>query len=130
MKRRSFLGALSVAATSPKAVAKAAAPTFNDLQLPGIAASVFLPDDGVGIGGKMSRMERAKVDLAKLLGKSAERVRHERHNFYISGLDPDTAGLRSPSLGAKIRMTRRIQYEKREEREKGYLHGILSGWFE
>jgi hypothetical protein len=130
VKRRSFLGALSAVAASPKAVAKAAAPTFNDLSLPGIAASVFPPGDGVEASGRMSRMDRAKADLNKLLGKSAERVRHERHNFYINGLDPDTAGLRSPSLGAKIRMTRRIQYEKREEREKGYLHGILSGWFE
>lgn len=129
MKRRSFLGALSAVAASPKAVAKAAAPTIDSLQLTGIAASMFHDAEGIATG-RMTRIERAKLDLDKLLGKSAERIRHERQNFFINGLDPDTAGLRSPSLGAKIRMSRRIQYEKREASAKGYLHGVLSGWFD
>lgn len=128
MKRRNFLGALTaVVGAGPKAVAKAAAPaTMEALSLTGISAM------GEEVQSVPFREDKtyAQNALAKLLGKSKQQHERERKNYHIYSLDPDTAGLRSVSLGSKIRMSRRIQYAQGLRREEYHLTAIVRGWLD
>jgi hypothetical protein len=57
-------------------------------------------------------------------------IAKRRREFRPYVLDPDTAALRSISLGAKLRRTSHVQFERQEREQKENLHGIIAGWWE
>lgn len=129
MKRRSFLGFLGGAAVAgPQAAKSAAQMTMADLGTPGIAlnASGFM-------GGGVSPASQANwaVDaLKRLTGMTALAREAKRRRHYVEGISPEVAVLRSVSLPRKIAMSRDIQFEKSLANERGYLNGVIEGWWD
>lgn len=136
MIRRSFLGFLGGAVTAgPRAVASAAAPIANMAKLSlgdvsdyasdlhGAQKEVGGPSQGDSIGYAMRR-------LKEMTGLSAEAAAREQREFYIGALHPDVAGLRSVSIGTKLKMTRRMAYEQSVRNRKTYFQGIIDGLWE
>lgn len=129
MKRRGFLGALAaVAAGGPKTIARAVPTDVGGLGLGTIA--------GLGHGLGEAYLDHAQpidpgttswaaTQLARLKAMTpwARRLKYRR--TYVHALDPNTASLRSVSLGHKINMSKRIQFERQMENEHDYLKGII-----
>lgn len=72
----------------------------------------------------------AKMQLARLLGKTAAQVAREKRDTQIYALDPDLACLRSVNLATKIRRQKRLNYEVNQAREEEQYRGILAGLWE
>lgn len=128
MKRRLFLGLMSaVGAGGPKALAKAAAPVgLESLAVGTVATGVdlhssFEPDE--------RRKESASKWLKQLLGISKEEDEFNMRCHYLHQLDPDTACLRSMSIGAKMARSQRIQYFRQKRMQERRYRGILSDIF-
>lgn len=130
MERRAFLGFLGGAASSGPAIVKSAAQMgLHDLTMPGIVRG-----GGSGIEAAdapaCDAKDYAKRGLAKLLGKSAAQIARDKRDTYIDGLDPCIASLRSMALGAKVRLQRDINYNRRRNRDEERFRGILAGWWD
>lgn len=125
MKRRAFLGFLGGAAASGPAMAKAA----SEMTITDLSVSPYISGGEVPYASVASKDDKiwAKSRLAHLLGKSAEQIAREKRDYCISSLDPDTASLRSVSLGGKIRMQKARSYEMNCKREEERYRGILAG---
>ena len=124
------MGALTALASAPKSLAKAAAPaSLEALNILGVSGGV--EELALHIDDRPQNDKgRARAALAKLLGKSAARRDAEMRQWHIYSLDPDTAGLRSVTIGAKIRRSRRIQYEQSQRREEFTLNSVIKGLFD
>lgn len=126
MKRRSFMGLLGgVVGAGPKGVVKLAAPASMEsaLGLAGISAmggGDTSPD--VGMGDSTHYAKRVLQRLA-LPGSLKEKIQRDRH--WISALDADTASLRSVSMGRKIAMSRRIQYDQHLRQQRTWYQGVV-----
>lgn len=133
MQRRGFLGIVAgVIGTGPKALAKAAAPAgMEALKLTGVMQSIDNFDGEIPASdqGPDGQKARAKKWLKRLMGVNVKEEELKRRTQWIDGLDPDTATLRSMSIGAKIRRTRRLQYDQQKHERKLRYQGILDGWF-
>lgn len=128
MKRRAFLGFLGGAAASGPAMAKAA----GEVTIADLSVGSYSSGGEVLYASVSSKDDKswAKSQLTHLLGKSAEQIAREKRDYYISSLDPDTASLRSVSLGGKIRMQKARSYEMNCKREEERYRGILAGWWD
>lgn len=129
MKRRLFLGLMSaVGAGGPKALAKAAAPAGLESLAVGAASAVMPISDPIGFSDH-SQQETAKEWLKKLLGTSKEEDEFRMQSQHVNMLDPDTAALRSMSVGAKVARTKRIQYYAAKRLSERRYRGVISGIF-
>lgn len=129
MKRRAFLGFLGGAAVAGPQVAKSAADmTMADLRLPGIAGNAMGSLGGPVASGPDTGWARSQ--LAKLVGLSAKEREGRKMRYWADGLSPDVAVLRSVALPRKIAMSKERQFEASLRNEKGYLEGIIAGWWE
>lgn len=129
MKRRAFLGFLGGAAVAgPQAAKSAAEMTMADLRFPGIAGNAV----GALGGPVASGPDRgwAKTQLAKLIGQSAKELEVRKTRYWCDGLSPDVAVLRSVALPRKIAMSKERQFEASLRNERGYLEGVIAGWWE
>lgn len=129
MKRRLFLGLMSaVGAGGPKALAKAAAPVGLESLAVGAASAVMPISDPIGFSDD-SQQETAKAWLKKLLGTSKEEDEFRVQSQHVHMLDPDTAALRSMSVGAKVARTKRIQYYAAKRLSERRYRGVIAGIF-
>jgi hypothetical protein len=132
MKRRAFLGFLGGAAIAGPSVAKTAtqaAVTDLSLNKMGIAGGIYdAPSLGQGIASDaLSHVSWAKNRIKDIAGMSqAERAMRKRQ-YFTSDLDANVASMRSVSLVNKIRISRDVQFERSEVREKSYLEGVIAG---
>lgn len=124
MQRRGFLGLFA------GAVAAKPDPSILFETPPGLAFNVHRGTHGYEASEGFDKIGWGKKRLKKLFGltKAAEALEMKRH--YISGLDADTAALRSMSNVAKLRRTRAIQYRLAKQEEISTLEGIVSGLIE
>lgn len=130
MKRRSFLGLMTGAVVAGPQVAQKAAMQMSDLQLPGIATGGLgeVPSTSVDSAkGQFSAIMEAKERLGRLLNKSPEQIEYEKKSVYIGGLDPDVAMLQSMTLTSKMRMQKRLNYERAQAREIDVCNNIING---
>jgi len=129
MKRRLFLGLMSaVGAGGPKALAKAAAPAGLGSLAVGAATTALPLADPVRFSEEHQR-DTAKEWLKQLLGMSKEEEDMRMRSLHVSLLDPDTAVLRSMSIGAKVARTRRIQYYSAKRLSERRYRGVIAGIF-
>ena len=129
MKRRAFFGLLGGAAVAgPQAVKSAAEMTLADVRLsssgPGVPSigypdAVAISDDG----------SWAKASLSRLLGKSHAQAEMEKRRQYVDALDPQIGALRSVALHRKVAMQRDVSYARSQSQERGYLEGMIAGWW-
>ena len=129
MKRRAFLGFLGGAAVAgPQAAKSAAEMTMADLRFPGIAGNAM-----GSLGGRVASgpdIGWAKSQLAKLVGLGVKEREVKKMRYWSDGLSPDVAVLRSVSLPRKIAMSKDRQFEASLRNERGYLEGVIAGWWE
>jgi len=135
MKRRGFLGALGAVIAAPKALPKGIpAADLSQLDL-SVASGVTRMaaggggDHSMSLSPKLSRVDWAKEALKRLLGIHKEEEELNMRTMWVRGLDEDTAALRSMSLGAKLRRTKRVQYMREKRENERRLSGIIFGGF-
>lgn len=122
--RRGFLGLLGAATVSgPKAAAKG----LNELYLGRVGALGALADGEVYPTPVRESTTWAVEKLAKKALISAAQREQKRRAWRIHDLDANTASLVSVSLGTKIRMSTKLQFEKAEENETNYLNRVIAG---
>lgn len=80
------------------------------------------------IGG-LSRIERARVDLASMLGKTAAQIAREKAMMSVHAIDGDIEAMHSLAWHAKVRMQRDREYEREQGRHRGYLEDVIAGVF-
>lgn len=126
MKRRGFLGLLGGAvAAGPAGVADAVTPQALKLRHLGIAGTLARVDEASP--SDAGRADWAKQRLKKLLGWGSEAREMRRRRYWLEGLEPDVAALRSVALSQKVRISRRIAFERDEAQQKTYLEGVIAG---
>ena len=132
MNRRGFFGLLGGAAVAGPSVAKSAAEMgMADLAMPGVHLGGSYGDySKQAVCTEKNSSERAAKYLERLLGKSDDQIARETRETYVSALDPDVASLRSMTLASKIRLQKRVQYERNRQREIENYRGILAGLWE
>lgn len=128
MNRRSVLGFLGLgAAAGPIAAKSAAQMTLGDLGLDGVSQVVGYASEPGKAG---SSAASAASTLARMAMMSDAARRQQKRAHYLQGLEPDIAALRSVNLRTKIRMSRDIQFERYVREQRGYLEGIIAGWWD
>ena len=130
MKRRGFLSFMGGAAVAGPSMAKQAAMSLVDLQLPVAASSLADSNFGASVQSTFGMGDHWSIALAKHLAKSPERKAWEKAHHQVSALDPDIAAMRSIALHAKIRMQRDRDYERQENRQRDWLEHAVMGWFD
>ncbi len=129
MKRRSFLGLLGgAAAAGPSNVANAVTPQALKLRHLGIAGTLARVDEAEP--SDAGRVEHAKQRLKQLIGWGSEARAMRRRRYWLDGLEPDVAALRSVALSQKVRISRRIAFERDEATQQSYLEGVIAGLWE
>ncbi len=140
MKRRAFLGFLGGAAVAGPTAAKSAADmAIADLAVADLAVgNVAFPSMGASLDGAAGGMNAATSSnigwaterLRKLVGASDAEQRQKFRDFYVATLDPNIASCRSLSLTTRIRVSKRIQFDRQNEDRRTYLQGIIDGLWE
>lgn len=132
MKRRNFLGFMVGAAASGPSIAKSASQlSMADLNYAGISLG------GGGGSGELAKApcpsdvyydekSWAKKALSGLLGKTAKEIEKGRRETYVGGLEPDVAVLRSMTLTSKIRLQRKIYYDRQRMFEEERLRDMIA----
>lgn len=128
MRRRAFFGFMGGAAVAgPAAVKSAAEMGLGDL-------SVSVGNFGNSVAGSSiagadpaDSKTCAQRGLSRLLGKSAVQIAREKRDTYVHAFDADVAALRSVTIGNKIRLQKRLNYDRNREREEENYRGILAG---
>lgn len=119
MNRRSLLkllGAAPLVKPTPQQV--------SSIGLPGVFPQ------GIGEPGGMEGngdTDWALKRLTKLRLRTFFGHQEMEESHWIDRLDPDTAALRSLSITAQFRRTRRIQYRRSVKREMSYLERVIKG---
>lgn len=131
MKRRAFFGLLGGAVVAgPQAAKSAAQMTLADVRL--TSAGMGVPGSGYGssiAATTVSNGSWASDALKRLIGKTAAQVDMEKRRQYVDALDPQIASLRSVALHRKVAMQRDVSYARSQDGEKGYLEGVIAGWW-
>lgn len=138
LPRRGFLRLLGGAfAAGPQAAKAAADMTVADLELRGMGvmrgalSGIDRAEDAQSdavVGWRRADWARHRLKELARLGKLDASMRKSR--FYLDGLEPSVASLRSVALSAKIRMSRDMAFARSEEQERSYLEGIIKGWWD
>jgi hypothetical protein len=137
VQRRSFLGFLGGAVASAPTMAKTAITNMESLKFPGIVPnglgwfdnepSVSPSSMGIPVS---STNGWAWQSLRALKNMNPWTRKFREKTFHMNALDPNTASLRSVSLGQKMRISRRIQVEEALLLERQRLHAKIKGWIE
>ena len=53
----------------------------------------------------------------------------EKRRQYVDALDPQIGALRSVALHRKVAMQRDVSYARSQSQERGYLEGMIAGWW-
>jgi len=129
--RRAFFALFGGAVAAGPAAAKTAAQmTMADLSVGKLGLSLgssMVSGSPAGSINETSQVGWAKDSLKKLAGVSKVERAMRKQEFYFDGLDPQIASLRSISLVNRIRISRDIQFERSEVRQRSYLEGVISG---
>lgn len=136
MQRRSFLGFLGGAVASAPAMAKTAITNMEILKFPGIVPKGlgYFDEDPPTPGDYATDDDRAKKwawrNLRALRKMNPWTRAFREKTFRMEALDPNTASLRSVSLGQKMRISRRIQVQAVFDFERQKYHAQIRGWIE
>jgi hypothetical protein len=127
--RRKFLGLFGGAVAAGPAVVRDTAGFIPEhMAINGIGV---IPDAGEAVAFSGDGLSKgwAKDALKKFLARTPEEIARIKRNTNVYSLPPDVYALRSVSIGTKIRMAREVTFRKNEEDRKGYLDGVLKGWW-